>query len=125
MLRIVSLICIAGLAGCASSSGYGRAMQYKWDYKLVRMPDDTYRVYEHPKEDVVMTTTSVSTAIGTGVASGAIFGLAQPDTPEHRHEAAARKYLNDTGRARCTITRGYLLIRLQYEFTYSCPGTAG
>ena len=86
------------------------------------MPDDTYRVFEHPKEDVVMTTSSLGTAAGAGWVRGATLGLAQPYTPEQRHEAAARKFLDDTGRANCKITRGYLLAQPQYEFFYECPG---
>ncbi len=126
MLRIALLVLVAGLAGCANPNAFGRAMEYN-SAKItrVRMPDDTYRVFDHPKEQKIMTTSSVGTAAAAGAARSATFGLGDPFAPEQRHEAAARKYLNDTGRTRCTITSGYLLMQPQYEFTYECPEPTG
>lgn len=126
MMRIVSLVAVAGLAGCSTTEGFGRARQYNASkITKIQMPDDTYRVFEHPSEKTIMTVPSPAVSFGAGVASGATLGLAQVAPPEQRHEAAARQYLNDTGRQNCTITSGYLLIRPQHEFTYECPPAAG
>lgn len=120
MLRILALVCLAALAGCATA-GFNRALEYPHTLVRVQMPDDTYRVFEHPSENTIMTTSSIGRAIGVGAARGATFGLANPNSPEQRHEAAARQYLAQTGRQDCTIVSGYLLIQPQYEFTFQCP----
>jgi len=96
-------------------------MEYRVTAIKVAMPDDTYRIFEHPSEKSIMTTPSLGTAFGAGVAQGATLGLAQVAPAEQRHQAAAEQYLADTGRADCKITSGYLLAQPQYEFTFECP----
>ena len=120
MIRIVSLVLVAGvaLAGCQTLN---RIDSYAATVHQVEMPDDTYRIFEHPKEQALMTTSSHGKTFSAGWVRGATYGLVQPFTPEQRHEAAARKFLDDTGRANCKITRGYLLMQPQYEFFYECP----
>lgn len=97
------------------------ALKYDFETHYVSMPDDTYRVFEHPNRDRIMTTPSLGKATGQGFVKGATLGMADVQTPEQLHEAAARKYLDETGRAECTITRGYLLMVPQYEFFFECP----
>lgn len=117
----ISIICLCFLlSGC---TGVNTAMQYDYPIYKVKMPDDIYRIYEHPKRDRLMTTPSLNKAFGQGFATGATFGLADVQTPEKLHEAAARKHLDNTGRSNCVIVRGYLLVRPQYEFFFECPST--
>jgi len=111
------------LAGCGGRpGGLGDAMRYDArSLSHVRMDDDTYRVFEHPQRDRIMTTTSLGRAAGQGFVRGATLGIANVQTPEQRHEAAARRYLDMTSRAECTIKSGYELVQTQYEFMIDCP----
>lgn len=111
------------VAGCGGRPG-GLQDALSYDAKSlahVKMPDDTYRVFEHPGGAKIMTTTSVGKAAGQGMIEGATFGLADLQTPEQRHEAAARRHLDQTGRAACKLAGGYELVRTQYEFLFECP----
>lgn len=121
MKAILVVAVCAVLAGCASVN---RAMSYNYTPTPVAMEDDTYRVFDHPSENVIMTTTSIGTAMGQGAVRGATFGLAPVRTPEQRHEAAARKHLDETGRSECRIISGYLLMEPQYEFRYECAASS-
>ncbi|TCV71943.1 hypothetical protein EDE09_10513 [Neorhizobium sp. S3-V5DH] len=63
----------------------------------------------------------MGTVLGMGTAQSFTMGMAGQMTPEQKLEAAARKHLDDTGRANCKITRGYLLHKPVYEFWFECP----
>jgi hypothetical protein len=123
-VRVLFVPVIAlGLAACGGRPG-GLQDAMSYDIRSVTqvpMGDDTYRVFEHPQRDRLMTTTSIGKAFGQGFVKGATFGLADVQTPEQRHEAAARKHLDRTGRAHCTIDNGYELLNTQYEFRFTCP----
>lgn len=116
-MRTAIILPLLAIAGCA---GVSTAMQYDQTVHLFVMPDDTYRIFEHPKGDRIMTTPSMGKAIGQGLAQGATLGIVKMGTPEERQEAAARKYLDETGRAHCVITRGLLVLEPQYEFFFEC-----
>lgn len=111
---------VIGLAGLLLLSACQTALEYEPKMHHVKMPDDTYIIYEHPKRDRLMTAPSLARSFGEGFVGGATLGIVRPTTPEQRHEAAARKYLDTTGRTNCRITRGYLLIDPQYEFFFTC-----
>jgi hypothetical protein len=107
------------LSGCA---GLDKALQYETTTYYVQMPDDRYRIFEHPQRDRIMTTPSIGTAVAVGAASGLTLGIAEIDPPELRHEKAARAYLDQTNRGHCRIVSGYLVVRPQYEFRFDCTG---
>lgn len=117
MTKLFSLAAALALAGCA---GVQAAMEYDQTVHRVQMPDDTYRVFEHPAGDRIMTTPSNSRTAASSVVRGATWGVVDTDTPEQLHEAAARKYLDDTGRSHCRIVSGYEILRPQYEFKIDC-----
>jgi|GEM_PF-3264566 hypothetical protein len=120
---MTGLAALLVLAGCGGRPG-GLQDVLRYDPKSlahVKMADDTYRVFEHPAADRIMTTTSVAQAMGQGFIAGATLGIADIQTPEERHEAAARRYLDLTGRAACVIRNGYELVHTQYEFRFDCP----
>lgn len=117
MRKIMTCLAIAGLAGCQA---VGTAMEYKATTHQVAMADDTYRVFEHPKGDRIMTTPSIRTISGQAAAKTATLGLARTLTPYENHKAAARRYLDQTGRAHCAILRGDLVMEPQYEFFFDC-----
>lgn len=113
------------LAASLVLSGCGAGMQQAFTYDIssktfVQMPDDRYRIFEHPGRDRIMTTPSLGTAFGQGAARGATLYTVDFNTPQDRHQAAARKHLDDTGRAHCQIISGEELVRTQYEFVFSC-----
>ncbi|WP_139112547.1 hypothetical protein [Hoeflea olei] len=111
------------LSSCGGRPG-GVQEVLKYDARSlahVKMADDTYRLFEHPAGDRVMTTSSIGAAMGQGFIQGATLGVADVKTPEQRHEAAARRYLDLTGRQDCTIGNGYELVHTQYEFRFTCP----
>jgi hypothetical protein len=122
--KVVLALMVLALAGCGGRPG-GLKDAMAYDAKSlthVKMPDDVYRIFEHPSRDRLMTTTSIGKAAGQGFVRGATLGLATVQTPEQLHEAAARKYLSDTGRGSCVILSGYELITTQYEFKFDCGG---
>src|SRR5690606_12029502 len=97
MKRAVLLSAALVLSGC------GAGMQQAFTYDIgsktfVEMPDDRYRVFEHPDGDRIMTTPSLGAAFGQGAARGATLFTVDFNTPQERHQAAARKHLDDTGR---------------------------
>lgn len=118
----IAVIALAALtlAGCQSTN---RIWEYEKTVHRITMPDDTYRILEHPTENVLLTTPSIGTATAAGLASGLTLGVASGAvrTREQLHEDAARAWLDQTGRQNCQITRGYLLAEPQYEFWFECP----
>lgn len=120
-MRWILLLPLVALCACSSTSGLGRAMSYPSSFTKVTMPDDTYRVFDHATDKTIMTTPSIGAAVGSGAVQGATLGVVSVASPEQRHEAAARKYLDQTNRQDCEIVSGYLVVKLQYEFTYRCP----
>jgi hypothetical protein len=117
--RWTGLALVVMLSGCA---GLDKALEYETTTYYVQMPDDRYRIFEHPQRDRIMTTPSIGTAVAIGTASGLTLGMADIDPPELRHEKAARQYLDQTNRAHCRIVSGYLVVRPQYEFKFDCAG---
>ena len=105
--------------------GLSDAMKYNPTVHHITMDDDTYRVFEHPEGDRLMTTPSIGTAAAGGLVQGATLGLARPMPIEERHEAAARRHLDQTGRAYCRIISGYEVIHTQYEFKLDCGAQTG
>lgn len=117
-LRIsAAAACAVALTGCTSLN---RAMEYDPTVHRVQTEHGVFRVFDHPDENVIMTTPSVGESMAQGVVRGATFGIVSPATPEQQHEAAARKWLDETGRENCKIVSGYLLVKPQYEFTFEC-----
>lgn len=121
-MKRTAIIAVASiLAGCVSPQALSRASSYPSKFTQVAMPDDTYRVFEHETDKTIMTTPSISKAFGPGVVQGATLGLVEHKEPTDAHRAAARQYLDTTGRPTCEIVSGYLLAGPQYEFMYRCP----
>lgn len=114
----------ATLSACATSESMSRMNTYKFPVHHVKMPDDTYRVYEHKTDNSLMVAPSLGTTMAIGAAQGATLGLADTMTPEKRLEAAAQQHLTDTGRGGCKVTRGYLLQKPLFEFWFECPKVA-
>lgn len=67
-----------------------------------------------------MITPSVANALGTGVIQGLTFGAADRDVPKPKFQRVIMAWFQQNNRT-CTITDGYKLISVQWEFTYRCP----
>lgn len=105
------------------SSGMKQAMHYSdVHHTKVTMPDDTYRVFDHPEEGKLMVTGSMATAMKVGLLGGFTFGAAGTLASRSAHERAGSGYLAATGRD-CKILDSYELVRGQWEMTYECFGT--
>jgi hypothetical protein len=113
------------LAGCA---GMQHAMEHYSGIQPVDVPrpDDTYRVFDKPSDNRMMVTSSVGAAAAQGAGSGLFLGAVDMTPPLPAFQAAAETYLANTGRAQCRITQGYLLVKPQFEFRYTCdPAASG
>jgi hypothetical protein len=103
-----SLACLA-LTAC-------QTLGYETTAHHVAMPDDVYRVFEHPKKDRIMTAPSLGAIVAINPGS---INSARNDLQDHR--AAARKYLDETGRAKCPIISGREVAGPQFQFLFNCP----
>jgi hypothetical protein len=111
------------LTGCAG-------MQHAMDHYSgiepveVQMPDDRYRVFDKPTDGRMMVTSSIGSAAGQGMGSGLMLGMVDTTPPLPHFQAAAEAHLVATGRAQCRVTQGYIVIKPQFEFRYTCePAT--
>jgi hypothetical protein len=118
---LAAAIIAATLQACATTESTSRMLTYKFPVHNVKMPDDTYRVYDHKTDNTLMVAPSLGTTMAIGAAQGATLGLADTMTPEQKLEAAAQQHLANTGRGACKITKGYLLHKPLYEFVFECP----
>ena len=80
---------------------------------------DTFRVFDKPAENRLMITSSIGSALGQGLAGGAILNPTAFATPEPVFHEAVEKFLAQSGR-QCTTQTGNLLATPQWEFRYSC-----
>lgn len=80
--------------------------------------EDTWRIFDKPAEGRLMITPSLGTAAVNALKSGP-FGIFDTDIPKPYYQQAVEGWLVSTGRS-CNVTDGYLLIRPQWEFKYSC-----
>lgn len=114
---LIAAICLP-LAGCAGASYV--MDEYKGiDPVDVKMPDDTYRIFDKPNAQKVMITPSMETAVEIGAMRGLTWGIGDFDVPKPRFEAAVSKFLSEAGR-KCEIKDGYKVLDIQWEFRYSC-----
>jgi hypothetical protein len=123
-MRIIfaAALCVA-LGGCAS---YKYAMDEYTGVQVneVHTADDTYRVFDKPAQNKLMITSSLGSAAGQGFRKGATFGIAQTEVPKPLFEAAALKYLEESGRSGCRIIDTSLIMQPQWEVKYNCSPVA-
>lgn len=125
MMKLAASLGIALLlAGCSGMS-YAISTYSKIDVKTVKMADDEYRIFDRPDLGKMMVTSSIGAAMGQGVGKGLLLMTVDTTPPKPMFQAAARQWLDETGRTNCKITDGYLIISPQFEFTYECPSTSG
>ncbi len=107
------------LGGCASVNYIMNEYQ-GISAQEVKMPDDTYRIFDKPAASKLMVTSSLSSAAGQGFVRGLTLGAVQTDSPKPLFEAAALQFLTENGRPSCRVIDAYLLVRPQWEVKYDC-----
>lgn len=117
MRKYLVVVATIAVAGCQAIN---TAMEYNPTVHRVQTEDDTYRVFEHPKGDRIMTTPSLTRTAAAGAVQGASLQLLKTVPEQQKHEVAARKYLDSTGRSQCRIVGGRLIAEPQYEFFFQC-----
>lgn len=119
-MRILGIAALcAALGGCASVNYIVKEYD---GVKVVevKMPDDTYRVFDKPDQSKLMITSSLGSAAGQGFVKGLTLGAIPTDTPKPLFEAAASQFLQESGRSSCRIIDAYLLAQPQWEVKYDC-----
>lgn len=79
----------------------------------------SFRIFDKPKENRLMITSSISAALGGGAVRGATFGAVNTLNSEVVYRQAAEEYLKSGGR-NCTLTSISFIIDTQYEVRYNC-----
>ncbi len=118
MRRFYLLAAAMTLAACSETTK--QQFEYIDRVHNVQMADDTYRIREHPNGDRLMVTPSLGKIAGTGLAQGATLGLVGALSPAQAREAAAQKYMNDTGRSNCRVVSSNELMRPHYQVIFNC-----
>jgi hypothetical protein len=113
---------LSGFLLLTACAGMSYALENYGDVKVqeITMKDDTYRIFDKPKESRMMVTSSIGGAMMQGGGKGLTLNTVDTTPPLPMFRAAARAWLNKTGRSHCKITDGYLILNPQYEFNYSC-----
>lgn len=113
----VAFACLA-VSGCAGASYVMN--EYDGIKPVdVKMPDDTYQIFDKPNAQKAMITPSMATAVEIGAMRGLTWGIGDFDVPKPRFEAAVVQFLANGGR-KCEIKDGYKVLDIQWEFRYSC-----
>lgn len=123
IMRILGIValCVA-LGGCASTN-YIMEEYHGITVVEVKMPDDTYRIFDKPAQSKLMATSSLGSAFGQGLVAGVTAGTAG-GPPKPLYEAAALQFLAENGRPGCRVVDAYLLARPQWEVKYDCTPPA-
>lgn len=107
------------LTGCAGMNyvidNYGSV-----EMREVAMPDDTYAVYDKPAEGRMMVSSSLASAAGQGFGKGLLLNAIDTTPPGPLFEAAASRYLVESGRPECEVTTTTLIVQPQFEVKYKC-----
>lgn len=114
---------IAAVASALLLSSCGNLGYIVKEYKGVKVihhkaPDMEVRIFDRPDRGHLMITPTVAKAAALGAGTGITLGLWAPGMDPFPMQTAAKHYLDSTGR-KTTITSGKLLVRPQWEFSYT------
>jgi hypothetical protein len=119
-MRKLGIVALSvALGGCASVNYILQEYQGV-PVQEVKMPDDTYRIFDKPAVNKLMVTSSLSSAAGQGFVKGLTFGAVPTDAPKPLFEAASLQFLGESGRPGCRIIDAYILAQPQWEVKYDC-----
>ncbi|WP_319569312.1 hypothetical protein [Cohaesibacter marisflavi] len=91
------------------------------DVRHVELDGQAYRIMENSEKHTITTTPPLGTAFKGGLINGLALGMANVLPGKAQHYKAARKYLDETDRAECSIKSGFLVVEPRYRFLYVCP----
>jgi hypothetical protein len=120
MAKSLILVAALALAGCSAGVNYILENYRGQTPTIVWVGSESWRVFDHPRENKLMVTTSFGRAATDGYVRGATLGIVNPQAPKPLFQAPAERYLGKTNRAHCVVTDGYELVTTQYEFRFSC-----
>ena len=119
MMCVVTAVVLAGCAG-PGAQGISYAMKTYDNVPITtfQFGGDEWRVFDKKAEHLMMITPSLREARRAGAKRGATLGASGPAwvSPEE-FKPAAIAYLSKKG---CQIESGRLVLRSQFEFSYSC-----
>jgi hypothetical protein len=119
MRKVAVLFAAVILSGCANLNYVMENYNGIEPVNFAVAGADEYRVFDKPDQNRMMISSSLSSAMGQGAAAGLTLGAVDATPAKPLFQRAAEEYLASTGRS-CTIVDGYLLIKPQWEFKYSC-----
>ncbi|WP_316859403.1 hypothetical protein [uncultured Cohaesibacter sp.] len=120
MRRVVAFVFCAFLAGCVTDSR--EAIQSLPDVKHAQVGPLSYRIFENAETKTITTTPPLDHALKAGLMNGLSLGMANVLPKQDEHQKAARVYLDQTGRAHCSISGGRKIVDARYSFSYDCAG---
>lgn len=118
-MKSVLVLGLLLLTGCAGMS-YAMTEYSGVKVNEIETKHDKYRIFDKPEQGKMMVTSSIGHSMGQGLAKGITLNSVDSTPPKPLFQEAARAWLDQTGRKKCKITDGYLIISPQFEFTYSC-----
>ena len=115
---VLLLLASGSIVGC---SGVTEDVTSITDVRHVELDGQSYRIMENVEQKTVTTTPSLGASLKGGLINGLALGMANVLPGKETHLRAARKYLDETGRKDCPISKGRLVVEPRYRFTYACP----
>ena len=91
------------------------------DVRHVDLDGLAYRIMENSEKHTITTTPPLGASFKGALINGLALGMTNVLPDKERHSQAARKYLDETGRANCPIKSGKLVVEPRYRFLYECP----
>lgn len=123
-MRTVGIVALCVTLGGCATVNYVMQEYNGVPVQEVRMPDDTYRIFDKPAVSKLMVTSSLSSAAGQGFVKGLTLGTIPTDAPKPLFEAASLQFLTESGRKGCRIIDAYILAQPQWEIKYDCSPVA-
>jgi len=112
---VIGMVATANLVSCSSTWGWARMNTYHFQAHTVELEGEKFKVYRHKTDNSLM----VSPTPGASQAAPKFVDLL---TLDQKLRSTAQRYLENTGRGSCRITKGGAIQGEVYEFWFDCPG---
>lgn len=120
MRKALWLLSCMGLAACSQTMG--TQLEYINKVHHVQMPDDTYRIYDHPKGDRLMVSPSMGKIASAATVTSWTFGTVDALPATQAYINAAQQRMNQTGRSHCKPVSARPLMKPNVEVVFNCGG---
>lgn len=121
MKKSLALISCLALAACSQTMG--AQMEYINKVHHVAMPDDTYRIYDHPSGNKVMVSPSMGKIASAATVTSWTFGTVDALPATQAYINAAQQRMNQTGRSHCKPVSARPLMKPMIEVAFNCGDT--